>query len=118
MDGLHIGAMLGWSAPLAGRERVPVEYAGEEDGEKLPCRHDRREQQGSVALDRVHDEELPCASSMQPLVISWRRIEVSLSRSRTPGVTRKPSVRECSQLQSRALSTVMLAGRRQVVTAT
>ena len=47
-------------APLAAGQGVPIEYAGEQDGEELPRRHDRRKQECAVAPDGVRDEELPC----------------------------------------------------------
>lgn len=47
-------------APLAAGQGVAVEYAGEQYGEELPRRHDRREEQRPVGADGVRDEQLPC----------------------------------------------------------
>jgi len=48
-------------APLAVRQRVPEERAGEQDRQELARVHDGREQQRAVRADRVHDEQLACA---------------------------------------------------------
>ena len=40
------------------RYRVVVEYAREQDGERLPQRHDDGEDDGAVLWDREEDEEL------------------------------------------------------------
>lgn len=39
---------------------MPVEYAGEQNRQKLPRRHDGCEEQGTVATDGVRYEELTC----------------------------------------------------------
>jgi len=66
---------------------VAEQEAGQQDGQELPRRHDRRKQQRAVGADGVRDEQLPCGGQRQELLcylqlgrVSPRSVDVPASQ--------------------------------------